>query len=60
MIDRRFDCIITHYRNQLTNAVAEGLNRKIMAINRRARGYRNVAQLKDVIYFDCSGLRLND
>ena len=36
MIDRRLDNIITHCRHQLTNAVAEGLNSKIMAIKRRA------------------------
>jgi len=36
MIDRRLDNIITHCRHQLTNATAEGLNSKIMAIKRRA------------------------
>ena len=39
-----------HCRHQLTNAVAEGLNSKIMAIKRRAGGYRNVGNFKDVIY----------
>ena len=58
MIDRRLDNIITHCRHQLTNAVAEGLKSKIMAIKRRAGGYRNVANFKDVIYFYCGGLRL--
>ena len=58
MIDRRLDNIITHCRHQLTNAVAEGLNSKIMAIKRRAGGYRNVVNFKDVIYFDCGSLRL--
>jgi transposase len=58
MIDRRLDNIITHCRHQLTNAVTEGLNSKIMAIKRRAGGYRNVENFKDVIYFYCGGLRL--
>jgi transposase len=58
MIDRRLDNIITHCRHQLTNAVAEGLNSKITAIKRRAGGYRNVGNFKDVIYFYCGGLRL--
>ncbi|MFN9369972.1 MAG: transposase [Planctomycetia bacterium] len=49
---------MTHCRHQLTNAVAEGLNSKIMAIKRRAGGYRNVGNFKDVIYFYCGGLRL--
>lgn len=58
MMNRRLDNIITHCRHQLTNAVAEGLNSKIMAIKRRAGGYRNVGNFKDVIYFYCGGLRL--
>ncbi|MEI6255241.1 MAG: transposase [Planctomycetota bacterium] len=43
---------------ELTNAVAEGLNSKIMAIKRRTGGYRNVSNFKDVIYLSCGGLRL--
>ena len=35
MNERRLDNIITHCRHQLTNAVAERLNSKIMAIKRR-------------------------
>ena len=58
MMNRRLDSIITHCRHQLTNAVAEGLKSKIMAIKRRAGGYRNVGNFKDVIYFYCGGLRL--
>jgi transposase len=37
MIDRRRDNIITQCRYQLINAVAEGLNSKIMAMKRLAR-----------------------
>jgi transposase len=58
MIDRRLDNIMTHRRHQLSNAAAEGLNSKIMAIKRRAGGYRNDTSLKNVIYFYCGGLRL--
>jgi transposase len=58
MIDRRLDNIINHCHHQLTNAVAEGLNSKIMAIKRRAGGYRNVRNFKNVIYFYCGGLQL--
>ena len=58
MIDRRLDDIITRCCHQLTNAVAEGLNSKIMAIKRRAGGYRNVGNFKTAIYFYCGGLRL--
>ena len=58
MIVRRLDNIINRCRYQLANAVAEALTTKVMAIKRRAGGYRNVGNLKDVIYFYCGGLRL--
>jgi transposase len=37
---------------------AEVHNSKIKAIKRRAGGYQNVGNFKDVIYFYCGGLRL--
>lgn len=58
IIDPRLHKIVTYCRHQLTSAVAEGLNSKIMAIKHRAGGYWNVANFKDVIYFYCGGLRL--
>ena len=42
----------------LTNGAAEGLNSKIMAIKRRACGYRNREHFKTAIYFFCGGLDL--
>jgi transposase len=38
--------------------VAEGINSKIMAIKRRACGYRNPEHFKIAIYFFCGGLDL--
>ena len=58
MVKRRLDNVITYCRHRITNGVAEGLNSKIMAIKRRAGGYRNVANFKTVIYFYCGGLKL--
>lgn len=58
IIVRLLDCIITFCRHRLTNAVAEGLNSKILATKRRACGYRNVENFKDAVYFYCGGLRL--
>ena len=46
MIERRLDNFITQCRHQLTNAIAEGLNGKIMAIKRRSGGYRNVGNFQ--------------
>ena len=42
----------------ITNAVAEGLNSKIMSLKRRAGGYRNPDTFKTAIYFHCGGLDL--
>lgn len=52
------DNIVTYCRHRITNAVAEGLNSKIMAIKRRACGYRNKEHFKTAIYFFCGGLNL--
>lgn len=51
--------ILTYCRHRVTNAVAEGLNSKIMAIKRRAGGYRNKEHFKTAIYFYCGGLNLD-
>lgn len=50
--------ILTYCRHWLTNAVAEGLNSKIMAIKRKACGYRNEEHFKTALYFYCGGLNL--
>lgn len=42
----------------ITTGAAEGLNSKIMAIKRRACGYRNREHFKTAIYFFCGGLDL--
>jgi transposase len=39
MLARRLDNVITDCRHAITNAIAEGLNSKFMAINRLAGGY---------------------
>lgn len=50
--------ILTYCSHPVTNAVAEGLNSKIMAIKRRACGYHNPEHFKTAIYFFCGGLDL--
>ena len=50
--------ILTYCRHRVTNAVAEGLNSKIMSIKRRAGGFRNPLNFKTAIYFYCGGLDL--
>jgi transposase len=58
MIKRRLGNVVSYCRHFITNAVAEGLNSKIMAIKRRAGGFRNRDNFKTVIYFYCGGLSL--
>lgn len=58
MLRDHMENIVTFCRHRITNAVAEGLNSKIMAIKRRACGYRNKDHFKTAIYFFCGGLDL--
>ena len=58
MIQRRLENVITYCTHFITNAVAEGLNSKIMSIKRRAGGFRNPENFKTAIYFHCGGLSL--
>jgi len=58
MLRNHIDNILTYCRHRVTNAVAEGLNSKIMSIKRRACGYRNKEHFKTAIYFFCGGLSL--
>ena len=51
--------ILTFCRLRVTNAVAEGINSKIMAVKRRAAGYRNPEHFKTAIHFFCGGLQLH-
>ncbi|MFN6311379.1 MAG: transposase [Planctomyces sp.] len=43
----------------MTNAVAEGMNSKIMSIKRRVGGFRNRENFKTAIFFYCGGLSLD-
>jgi len=58
MIQRHLENILTFCRHRITNGVAERLNSKIMAIKRKACGYRNRDHFKTAIYFFCGGLDL--
>jgi transposase len=58
MLRRHLENVLTYCKHRITNGVAEGLNSKIMAIKRRARGFRNPQNFKTAIYFYCGGLDL--
>ena len=42
----------------ISNAVAKGLNIKIVSVKCRAGGFRNPENFKTAIYFHCGGLSL--
>jgi transposase len=55
----RIDNIVTYCTHGITNAVAEGINSKIMSIKRRVEGYRNIENFKTAVLFYCGGLNLD-
>jgi len=58
-IKERLLNVVSYCTHGITNAVAEGINSKIMAIKRRVGGYRNPDNFKTAIYFYCGGLDLH-
>lgn len=57
-IRERIDNVVSYCTHGITNAVAEGINSKIMSIKRRVGGYRNRENFKTAIHFYCGGLSL--
>ena len=57
-IKERLPNVVSYCTHRITNAVAEVINSKIMAIKRRVGGYRNPENFKTAIYFYCGGLDL--
>ena len=57
-IKERLPNVVSYCTHRITNAVAEGINSKIMSIKRRVGGYRNRENFKTAVYFYCGGLQL--
>jgi transposase len=57
-IRERLPNVVSDCTHGITNAVAEGLNSKIMSIKRRVGGFRNRENFKTAIFFYCGGLDL--
>ena len=51
MLHRQLDNLLTYMRHPITNAAAEGFNRKIQAIKSNARGFRSVVNYRLRILF---------
>lgn len=51
--------IINYAKTKISNGILEGLNCKIQLAKRRARGYRNIENFKNMIYFLCGKLKFD-
>jgi transposase len=51
--------IMNYIESRLTNGLLEGINHKVQLAKRRARGYRNVNNLMNMVYFLCGKLNFN-
>lgn len=50
--------IMNFIKSQITNGILEGINSKIQLAKKRARGYRNINNFINMIYFLCGKLDL--
>ena len=57
-LQRHVQGIVAYCTHPKTNATAEGLNSKIMAVKRLVGGFRNMENFKMAVYFYCGGLEL--
>lgn len=51
--------IINYIHSKVNNGILEGLNSKIQLAKKRARGYRNITNFINMIYFTCGKLKFN-
>jgi transposase len=58
-LKERIDTMVTYGTHGITNAEAEGINRKIISIKRRVGGHRNIENFKTAVLFYCGGLDLD-
>ncbi len=58
-LKERIDNIVNYFTHRITNAVADGINSKIMSIKRRASSYRSIKNFKKTVLLYCSRLDLN-
>ena len=59
MIKAHWKGIINYIESKINNGILEGLNSKIQLMKKRARGYRNIDNFINMIYFTCSKLKFD-
>jgi transposase len=48
--------IVNYIKSRLNNGILEGINSKIQLAKKRARGYRNIENFINMIYYTCGRL----
>jgi transposase len=51
--------IVNYIKSKINNGILEGLNSKIQLAKKRARGYRNIDNFINMIYFTCGKLKFD-
>ena len=51
--------IVNFVDSRISNGVLEGINSKVQLAKRRARGYRNINNFINMIYFICGKMKFN-
>ena len=51
--------ILNYIESKINNGILEGLNSKIQLAKKRARGYRNIQNFINMIYFTCGKLKFD-
>jgi len=51
--------ILQFFESRLTNGLLEGINHKVQLAKRRARGYRNISNFINMIYFLCGKMKFS-
>jgi len=51
--------IINYIESRINNGILEGLNSKIQLAKKRARGYRNITNFINMVYFICGKLKFD-
>ena len=59
MIKAHWAGIVNYIENRINNGILEGINSKIQLAKKRARGYRNIDNFINMIYFICGDLKFD-
>ena len=59
MIKAHWSGIINYIKSQLNNGILEGINSKIHLAKKRARGYRDIDNFINMIYYTCGKLKFD-